>query len=1230
MPFDKVETTQVDFPAQERAILEFWERIDAFNKLRAQNAGKPRWSFLDGPITANNPMGVHHAWGRAYKDVYQRYFAMTGHELRYQNGFDCQGLWVEVEVEKELKLGNKRDIENLVPGDQFASIDKFVNACKARVDRFARVQTNQSIRLGYWMDWDLTDADWAKSPDERKSYFTMSEENNYTIWSFLKKCFSRGFVYEGYDAMPWCARCGTGISQQEMNEGYKMVAHRSIFLRLPLHPVSTATEKASEPVGQVADLSKLREPTHSDKSATCPTENLLVWTTTPWTLTSNVAAAVNPDLTYIKVKQGNQIYYVGKAAFKTARLEDQFKAKDWVEGVPKLKTLEQLFKEKSKEGFEIVGEVKGEDLVGRSYDGPFDEFEAQNTPYGYPADIARVVEKQKWAPAISGKLAHRVVGWKDVGETEGTGIVHIAPGCGKEDFALGKEVGLPPVAPLDDSGVYLPCFGPLSGKSATSQDVVDFVVNSLKEKGVLFATEMYPHKYPHCWRCKNELLYRLVDEWYINMGPKPVMVSKDAAGRKMDEEVWQPGFRSEIAKVVADVTFLPEDLNGKARELDWLRNMGDWMISKKRYWGLALPIWVDDETGEFEVIGSRQELKERVVEGWAEFEGHPPHRPWIDKVKIRNPKTGNLMSRIPDVGNPWLDAGIVALSTMGFNRDRDYWKQWYPADFITESFPGQFRNWFYALLAMSTMMTDGMAPFHTLLGFATVQDQYGRPMHKSDGNAIEFVEAADEGFELFHDIAPKEDSKKALAELPKSWLSTREEIVERKGETVKRVYARFKPIGADVIRWMYCRHNPSSNVNFGPEPADELRAKFVLKLWNTYAFFCNYARLDNFDPAAPQVPVKDRPDIDRWILSDLQLLIKSAHEAFKSFNVMAFCLETEKFVDDKLSNWYVRRNRRRFWKNEKGADKQAAYQTLYTVLATLTKLIAPVVPFLAESMWQNLRPATAGKRSGGNEESVHLCPFPAADETLIDQNLSEDMESLLRLVSLGGSARNAGKVSKVRQPLAEAKIQPSTEADGRAAERFADEFLEELNIKKLTIQSDANGPLLKPEIKLNMKTAGPKFGAKLKSVQVALAAADPVKLIDQMRSAPVDLADAVVEMADLVVSYTAPDGWAGVADRSTQVAIDTRITPELAREGMARDIVRLVQDLRKNSGLEMEDRIILYLGADDENLKQAIVDHRTYIAAETLTKQWADAPFDLHSTSTKIDGQSLTIALKRT
>ena len=409
--------------------------------------------------------------------------------------------------------------------------------------------------------------------------------------------------------------------------------------------------------------------------------------------------------------------------------------------------------------------------------------------------------------------------------------------------------------------------------------------------------------------------------------------------------------------------------------------MGDWMISKKRFWGLALPIWVDEVSGDFEVIGSREELKQRAVEGWPTFEGHSPHRPWIDQVKVRNPKTGNLMARVPDVGNPWLDAGIVPFSTMKYNTDRSYWEKWFPADFVTEAFPGQFRNWFYAMLAMSTMLVH-QSPFKTLLGHGLVRDEHGEEMHKSKGNSILFDEAADK-------------------------------------------------MGADLMRWMFCRANPSANINFGYRPADELRSKFTIKLWNTYAFFCDNARqaAGGFDLSAPPVPVKERPDLDRWILSDLQKLIQVARQAFENYDLMTFCLEAERFVDAKLSNWYVRRSKRRFWKGEQGADKLAAYQTLYAVLTTLAKLFAPVMPFLSETMYQNLKTA-------GEPESVHLCAFPRPDEALIDERLSEDIDALLQLVSLGLAARNAGK-RKVRQPLAEL-VAAGGEPVRRAVERFPD------------------------------------------------------------------------------------------------------------------------------------------------------------------------------------------------
>ncbi|HMB69151.1 MAG TPA: class I tRNA ligase family protein, partial [bacterium] len=679
-----------DFPALERRHLAHWAATDAFARRREKNRGGEPWSFLDGPITANNPMGVHHAWGRSYKDMFQRFHAMNGHHLRYQNGFDCQGLWVEVEVEKEHGFETKADILDY-------GLDRFVRACKERVLTYAARQTEQSIRLGYWTDWDppatlleLRDAlregresvtvtmasgeTVTGSPEEivgrlgcpefGGSYFTFSTENNYTIWAFLRKCHDEGFVYRGHDVMPWCTRCGTGLSQMEVTEGRKITSHTSVFVRFPLH----GRER----------------------------EALLVWTTTPWTLTSNVAAAVNPGMTYLRVRHGDWVYYVGKGNYGNARVQELEAAGK--RETHKLQTVQSMLKGSAP--VEVLGEVPGSDLLGLHYDGPFDHLPAAQTPGGLPSS----------GNGDTATAAHRVIAWSEVSEGEGTGIVHIAPGCGAEDRALGRELGMPSIAPLTEGGDYLDGFGEWSGRNV--QGVADDLVADLKTRDVLVAKENYPHVYPHCWRCKSELVFRLVDEWFIRMD-----------------------WRDRIRKVVPDIRWIPAD--GEAREQDWLRNMGDWMISKKRFWGLALPIWRCNDCEWFTVIGGEDELREKAVAGWEEFQGHAPHRPWIDRVEIRCEGCGANARRVEDVGNPWLDAGIVPFSTVHYNTDREYWSRWFPADFVVESFPGQFRNWFYSLLAMSAMM-DGRAPFRVLLGHATVRDERGEEMHKSSGNSIAF------------------------------------------------------------------------------------------------------------------------------------------------------------------------------------------------------------------------------------------------------------------------------------------------------------------------------------------------------------------------------------------------------------------------------------------------------------------------------------------------------------
>ena len=1110
-------SNQVDFIELEHRMLAFWEESQAFNKLRVLREDSPKWSFIDGPITANNPMGVHHGWGRTYKDLFHRFKAMQGYQTRYQNGFDCQGLWVEVNVERELGFNSKREIEDY-------GLEKFVTRCKQQVLKYSAVQTEQSIRLGYWMEWDdpsmlrkLYDG-MAKDPMQTitveghhgpvqgtvealvgqlgmpqlgGSYFTFSDENNYTIWSALKSCFERGWVYKGRDVMPWCIRCGTGLSQHEIvTEGYQELTHPSITLRFPL----------------------------LDR----PGENLLVWTTTPWTLTSNVAAAVGEDLDYVRVNQGDESYYLSKG------------------------TLHML-----KGDYQIEEELKGARMLGWRYQGPFDELQAQ-------------IE-------VGSPEAHRVIAWDEVGEEEGTGIVHIAPGCGAEDFQLSKEYDLPVVAPLSGDGNFLLGFGWLEGRSVA--DIAQPIFEDLEQKGLVYRIQDYIHRYPVCWRCGEELVFHLVDEWFISMGEQ-----LEKPYEQVSEEEKKKHLRYQIMEVVTEGTnWFPAF--GYERELDWLRNMHDWMISKKRYYGLALPIWECEECGHFDVIGSREELRERAVEGWEEFDGHSPHRPFIDFVKIECSQCRTKVCRIPDVGNPWLDAGVVAMSTLQYNTDREYWNKWYPADLISESFPGQFRNWFYSLLAMSTIL-ERKAPFKNVFTYGTLLAEDGQAMHKSWGNAIEFNEAADS-------------------------------------------------MGVDVMRWLFCNHKPEKDILFGYHRADEARRQFMIPLWNVYSFFVTYAILDGWDPEkAKEVKFST---LDRWILARLHEVIRDVTTKLEFFEPDRATVKLEAFLDD-VSNWYLRRSRRRFWAKAgvdeaSDADKNAAYSTLYQVLVNLSRLLAPFTPFVVEEMHQNL------VRSFNEDapESVHHCAWPTADEAQIDETLLDQMELIKKLVSIGHAARNKAN-RKVRQPLREVAFTVSTASERDTVKAYQDLLAEELNVKDVRLLNTAT-EAVQYSLKALPKQLGQKYGALFPAIRKVIEEMDPdaaAEALIQLENITVVVDDQTLELTpdEVEVRVEAHVGFSAVAEGAYLAALVTDLDEELVLEGLAREFVRRVQDLRKQADLNVDDTIRVEYQASDR-LADAIHAHRDYIKAETVAAllDASEAPQGATGSAYNFDNEQLTLAV---
>jgi isoleucyl-tRNA synthetase len=995
-----------DHPALERDVLAWWDRERIFDRLREQNRGNEPWSFMDGPITANNPMGVHHAWGRTLKDLFQRYKALRGFDLRYQNGFDCQGLWVEVEVEKSLGLNSKREIEEY-------GLAEFAERCKERVAKYVGVMIDQSRRLGQWMDWG-------------NDYLTFSDTNIEYIWRFLAEVNRRGWLYKGHRSTQWCPRCGTSLSQHEQagEDKYVELTHPSLFVRFPL----------------------------ADRDG----ESLVVWTTTPWTLPANVAAAVKPGADYVRTPEGEW----------------------WAHAL---------------KGERVALETKrGEELVGLRYRGPFDDLPAQQG------------------------VEHRVIPWDDVTLDEGTGIVHIAPGAGTEDFELSRVHDLPVLVPVDAEGRFTSDYGSFAGKS--TEEARDEIIAAIREHDLLVEAGEITHRYPICWRCATPLIFRVVDDWFISA-----------------DEIRQP-----LLDANATVEWTPPQY-GKRMD-DWLRNMDDWNISRQRYFGLPLPFY-PCECGHLNVIGSRAELEERATAGLEAL--HELHRPWIDDVTIRCEACDrDDVRRITDVGDAWLDAGIVPFSTLGWQNpewkphgyatgasaglsdadlpDHAYWEKWFPADWVSES-REQIRLWFYSQSFMAVTL-DGRSPYRAVLTYERVRDENGREMHKSWGNAIEANEA-------------------------------------------------FERMGADVVRWLFCEQAPSQNLNFGYGPADEVKRR-LLTLWNSVSFFVTYATIEGFRPrygdlVSGPAEVELKP-LDRWLVARTQQFLADIEAAYERFWTPSVVRVFESFVDD-LSNWYIRRSRRRFY-----ADDDAAFRTLWYALVQAVRAISPVMPFLAEHLWQRIATPTEGA-----PDSVHLAGWPVAQEW--DRALVHEVDEVRRVVELGRQARALGG-HKLRQPLRRLVIQGAA-----AAEPHEDEIREELRVKEVEF-----GPVeaLKVRVKPNLRVLGPKLGKELGPVQQALAAGR----FEQLEGGGVRVDGRELGADEILVERAAREGWALAADDAVTVALDLAVDDELALEGRVLDLIHELNRMRREAGLDLTDRIRVTVPRGHEDL----LAHKDWIARETL------------------------------
>ena len=1032
-------SSSLDFCSREKEVLEFWKENSIFEKSVKQSEGRPSFSFYDGPPTANGKPHIGHILTRVMKDIIPRYKTMKGYHVLRKAGWDTHGLPVELEVEKTLNMDGKQDIEKY-------GIEPFIQKCKESVWKYKGEWERMSERVGYWVDME-------------HPYITYDDNYIESEWWALKKIAEAGLLYKGHKIVPYCPRCGTALSSHEVAQGYKTVKEKSIFVKFKIK--------------------------NSDGY-------FLAWTTTPWTLPSNVALCMNPDEDYVKIKAEDGEIYVLAAALAPSLFEN----------------------------YEVLETKKGKEYEREEYFPLFDFYKGDKKAFYVTCDSYVTL-------------------------TDGSGVVHIAPAFGEDDAGVGRNYGLPFVQMVDDRGKFTKETGDLEGIFVKDGDKL--VIDKLKEKGLLFKELMFEHSYPYCWRCDTPLLYYARSSWFIKM-----------------TEV-----RDRLLKNNATINWMPPTI-GTGRMGNFLENVIDWGVSRERYWGTPLPIWICQDCGEMHVVGSKAELKELAgIEGDIEL-----HKPYLDPITFKCPKCGGTMKRTPEVMDCWYDSGSMPFAQWHYPfENKEIFDSQFPADFISEAVD-QTRGWFYTLLAVSTLIFD-RAPFKNCIVLGHVNDKNGIKMSKHKGNVVD----------------------------PWSVLDKQ---------------------GADAVRWyFYSSSAPWLPSRFSAENVSEAQRKFMGTLWNTYSFFVLYAEIDKYDPRKYDLKKCKLSQIDRWALSNLNTLVATVDENLEKYKITESARAIEEFTDN-LSNWYVRRSRERFWGSDMTDDKAAAYTTLYHILVTMSKVLAPFVPFMSECIYQNL----VRTFYEDAPESVHLCTFPEADKSAIDKELESDMDIVLHAVALGRACRNKVNI-KNRQPLSRLFVLTEKQlADKSVVSYIADE----INVKEVVPEKDSS-KFITYELKPQLKTLGPKYGKHLNAIRQYLASCDnAVEIVDRVRAGKIYSFEAdgtTIELAeeDLLINPVNKSGYSVESENGMTVVIDTTLTPALVDEGIARELVSKLQTMRKEAGFEVTDHIVVGYVADGDSARVLASDKG--IQSDVLCDELVTGLFDGYTKEWDINGEKVSLVVKK-